>query len=146
MAKARESGKAEYFVYVIPLGRVYWGRRTNRADRAVKLVRRFVERHTKADVVVVTNEVNEYIWARGRKRPPRRIKVIVKVEEVEPEEEEEEGRGKVRRAVVRLATAHFKPGKYEPKAVEAKAGEQRGGEEGGEPGAGGEQQASGEGA
>ncbi len=135
VAKAKEVGKPEYFVYVIPLGRVYWGRRTNRAGRAVKLVRRFVQRHTKADQVLITNEVNEYIWSRGREKPPRRIKVIVKVEEVEVEEEE--GKERVRRAVVRLAADHLKPGRYEPKAEAQKAQRrEQGGEGGGSPGEG----------
>lgn len=97
-----------HYVYVIPLSRVYWGRRTNRADRAVKLVRRFVQRHTKVDRVLITNEVNEFIWQRGREKPPRRIKVVVTVKEVE-----EEGEKKL--AIVRLAGEKLKPGKYEVK-------------------------------
>jgi large subunit ribosomal protein L31e len=99
-----------HYVYVIPLSRVYWGRRTNRADRAVKLVRRFVQRHTKVDHVLITNEVNEYIWQRGREKPPRRIKVVVTVKEVEEEGE------KKKLAIVRLAGEKLKPGKYEVKA------------------------------
>ena len=93
---------------MVPLKRVYWGRRTNRADRAVRLLRRFVARHTKADRVLIMNEVNNYIWRRGREKPPRRIKVIVKVEE-----REEEG-SKYRVAIVRLASDKLKPGRYEP--------------------------------
>jgi len=98
-----------HYVYVIPLSRVYWGRRTNRADRAVKLVRRFVQRHTKVDRVLITNEVNEFIWQRGREKPPRRIKVVVAVKEVEEEGE------KKKLAIVRLAGEKLKPGKYEVK-------------------------------
>ncbi|GAB6147633.1 50S ribosomal protein L31e [Stetteria hydrogenophila] len=95
------------YVYVVPLARVYWGRRSNRADRAVRLLRRFVARHTKADRVVIDNEVNEYIWSRGREKPPRRVKVVVTVKEVEEEGE------KVRVALVRLAGGKVKPGVYE---------------------------------
>ncbi len=88
MAKEKKE-PVKSIVYVIPLKRVYWGRRTNRADRAVKLVRRFVERHTKADRVLIMNEVNEYIWSRSREKPPRRIKVLVNLYREKPEEEEE---------------------------------------------------------
>ncbi|MEB2837294.1 MAG: 50S ribosomal protein L31e [Desulfurococcales archaeon] len=98
------------FVYVIPLKRVYWGRRTNRADRAVRLLREFVKRHTKADRVVIMNEVNNYIWSRGREKPPRRVKVVVTLREEEGEEEKE----KV--AIVRLASDKLKPGPLEVKA------------------------------
>lgn len=98
-------------VYVVPLKRVYWGRRSNRADRAVRLVRRFVQRHTKADRVVIMNDVNNYIWSRGREKPPRRVKVIVTIREVE----EEEGK-KSKLAVVRLASEKLRPGRVESKA------------------------------
>lgn len=66
-------------VYVVNLSRVYYGRRTNRAKRAVDLLRRFVARHAKVplDSVVILNDVNNYIWSRGIKRPPRRVRVLV---------------------------------------------------------------------
>lgn len=97
---------AEYRVYVVSLSRIYWGKRTNRADRAIKFLRRFVQRHMKADRVIIANEVNELIWSRGREKPPRRVNVLIKVEE---EEEEEE---KVKVAYVRLANPKLKPGVY----------------------------------
>jgi len=64
-------------VYVIPLTRVYWGRRSNRAARAVKYIRRFIARHFGVDEekVVIHNAVNEYIWSRGIEKPPRRVVV-----------------------------------------------------------------------
>jgi large subunit ribosomal protein L31e len=95
------------WVYVIPLRRVYWVRRSNRADRAVRIIRGFVARHTKADDVVVMSEVNNYIWSRGRERPPARVKVVVDVREEKGEE------GSRRIAVVRLAASKFKPGRLE---------------------------------
>jgi large subunit ribosomal protein L31e len=84
------------WVYVIPLRRVYWGRRSNRADRAVRLIRRFVARHTKADEVRILTDVNNIVWRRGREKPP---------------EKGEEGTRRV--AVVRLAAGKLKPGKLE---------------------------------
>ncbi len=64
-------------VYTVPLYRVYWGRRSNRAARAVKLLRRFIARHfgVEEDKVVIYNNVNEYIWSRGIEKPPRRVTV-----------------------------------------------------------------------
>lgn len=97
------------WVYVIPLRRVYWGRRSNRADRAIRMIRRFVERHTKVDEVRIMTEVNNAIWSRGREKPPARVKVLVDI----VEEKGEEGSRKV--AVVRLAAPKFKPGKLETK-------------------------------
>ncbi len=63
--------------YTIPLKRVYWGRRSNRAARAVKLVRQFIARHfgVEPEKVKISNEVNEYIWQFSIEKPPRRVKV-----------------------------------------------------------------------
>ncbi|ABM81417.1 50S ribosomal protein L31e [Hyperthermus butylicus] len=64
-------------IYTIPLSRVYWGRRTNRAARAIKLVRKFIARHfgVKEEDVIIHNNVNEYIWSRSIEKPPRRVTV-----------------------------------------------------------------------
>ncbi len=94
------------WVYVINLSRVYWGRRTNRADRAIRLIRRFVQRHTKADRVIIDNEVNMVVWSRSREKPPRRIKVLVTITE------EKSGDKTARIARVRLAGPKLKPGPY----------------------------------
>ena len=66
-------------IYVIPLGRMYWGRRTNRAARAMRFIRRFVARHfgVTPDKVWIHSDVNEYVWSRGIEKPPRRVKVKV---------------------------------------------------------------------
>ncbi|MCE4614963.1 MAG: 60S ribosomal protein L31 [Desulfurococcales archaeon] len=75
--------------YTISLGPLYYGRRTNRAARAARRIKVFVKRHIKADRVVLSNNVNNYIWSRGIEKPPRRINVLVRVFE-EGEEEEKE--------------------------------------------------------
>jgi len=67
--------------YVVPLRKVYWLGRNRRAKRAVRVLREFVLRHTKAERVVLDGEVNEAIWARSIKKPPRRLAVHVGVTE-----------------------------------------------------------------
>ncbi len=64
-------------IYTIPIYRVYWGKRTNRAARAIKLVRRFIARHFGVEEkdIIIHNNVNEYIWSHSIERPPRRITV-----------------------------------------------------------------------
>ncbi len=70
--------------HVVPLSRVYWGRRRNRAARAIRLLKEYVRRHfKKAKRVVIDNEVNEYIWQRSVEKPPRRVKVIVSFDQDE---------------------------------------------------------------
>ncbi len=98
----------EAFVYTFSLSKVYYGRRTNRAKRAVYLLRSLVSRHAKVpeSSVVILDEVNNYIWKNGIKRPPRKVKVIVKVLKDENDQV---------KAVVSLANPKLKPGKLEVK-------------------------------
>ena len=68
--------------YVIPLRKVYFLQRTKRAPRAIRLIKNFVKRHVKAEKVVISNKLNEYIWSRGIEKPPRRVKVkVIKTED-----------------------------------------------------------------
>jgi len=62
-------------IYTIPLGRAWISPRQKRAPRAVRMVQSFIQRHMKPEVLVVSNEVNERIWSRGVRKPPRRIRV-----------------------------------------------------------------------
>ena len=65
-------------VYTIPLYHVYWGRRSNRAKRAIKFIKRFIQRHFKeAEKIIIDNTVNNYVWSHGIEKPPRRIRVII---------------------------------------------------------------------
>jgi large subunit ribosomal protein L31e len=85
-------------IYIVNLKRLYWGKRSNRAKRAIRSIREFVMRHVGVDEVKIDNSVNNYIWSRGIEKPPRRVPIYVEVHE---EEEEEGGRKKV--AYVTLA-------------------------------------------
>jgi len=88
-------------VYTIPLRDAYRAPSTKRAKVAVRLVKEFVLRHVKADVVKISPALNEMLWARGISKPPHRVKVRVnvsqeeelKVAQVEPVVEKEEVKG-----------------------------------------------------
>jgi len=104
---ADEPRKVKAFVYVVNLSRVYWGRKSNRADRAVRRLREFVRRHVKdVDAIVIGNDVNEKIWERSREKPPRRLKILVEVFEEKGEEDE----SATKTARVSLAPEDAKPG------------------------------------
>jgi len=64
-------------IYVINLSRLYWTGRARRAPRALKRIREFLERHTKAEKIIIDSSINEYIFSRAYDRPPRRIAVRV---------------------------------------------------------------------
>ncbi|MHA2169752.1 MAG: 50S ribosomal protein L31e [Candidatus Kariarchaeaceae archaeon] len=49
--------------------------RTKRAPRAMRMIREFIIRHMKSEDILIDPAVNEYIWSRGIKKPPRKISV-----------------------------------------------------------------------
>jgi len=56
-----------------------------RTPKAVRMLKAFIIKHTKADFVVITNELNEFLWERGIRKPPRKVKVRAIVETIEEE-------------------------------------------------------------
>ncbi len=71
-------------ICTIPLGDAYRAPRTKRTPRAVKLLRQYVTKHMKARGmrVIMSNKLNELLWARSIQKPPRRVKVrLIKEEE-----------------------------------------------------------------
>ncbi len=63
-------------IYTVPLRKAYWtGTRLRRSNRAVRILREFIERHMKPEELLIQPEVNERIWARGIQKPPRRVRI-----------------------------------------------------------------------
>jgi len=62
-------------IYTIPFRKVWATPRGKRTPRASRVLRAFAKRHMKAEKVEISNDVNEELWARGIKKPPRAIKV-----------------------------------------------------------------------
>jgi large subunit ribosomal protein L31e len=62
-------------IYTVPLGRAWVAPRYRRAEKAVSILRKFVQRHMKSETVVIDPSVNEAIWSRGITNPPRKIRV-----------------------------------------------------------------------
>ena len=77
-------------IYTIPLGRALVRPPKKRAPRAITLIREFVKKHMKMDTsalaeaergelpkLTISNAVNEKVWSRSIKKPPRKIRVRV---------------------------------------------------------------------
>jgi len=76
--KEKKEEKSEEKVYTIPLGKVYETKPAyKRSNKAVTAVKSFVSRHSKASEVKVGQKLNQAVWAKGGKKPPRRIQVKV---------------------------------------------------------------------
>lgn len=68
--------------YIVPLKEAYRAPRYRRGKRAVHILRNFALRHMKteeirAERVIISPEINELIWRRGARKPPRKIKVKI---------------------------------------------------------------------
>ncbi|MEM1508986.1 MAG: 50S ribosomal protein L31e [Thermofilaceae archaeon] len=66
-------------VYVIPLKNVYRVPLTKRAKVAIRIIREFLKRHVKAEIIRISPAVNNLVWSRGIAKPPRKLQVKVKV-------------------------------------------------------------------
>jgi large subunit ribosomal protein L31e len=68
-------------VYMVPLGRAFEAPPYRRTKVAIRLIKEFATRHMKATEVKIKEDVNERIWARGIKKPPRRIRLEMERDE-----------------------------------------------------------------
>ena len=69
---------AEEIIHVIPL-RKEWLKvpRWKRTKKAIRAVREYLIKHMKSENVKIGRYLNEYIWERGMRKPPGKIKVRV---------------------------------------------------------------------
>lgn len=64
-------------VYTINLGRVVLAPDNRRSKRAINMIRDFAIKHMKSEEIIIDEELNELIWARGIRSPPRRVRVLI---------------------------------------------------------------------
>jgi large subunit ribosomal protein L31e len=64
-------------VYNIPLRKSFrYSVRMRKANKAIRAVKTFLEKHMKSSDVRLGPEINKYVWSRGIRRPPHHIKVF----------------------------------------------------------------------
>jgi len=93
-APSRREEKEKEFVeeriYTIPLRRAWAMPSNKRAPKAIHIIKAFVKKHMKVSEeaveeeeeeekeggrIIVSNEVNERIWSKGIKKPPRKLRI-----------------------------------------------------------------------
>ena len=80
MGEEKGTGVTER-IYTIPLRAVKKAPRSKRSNRAIAVIKEYLERHTKAENIVLGATLNEKIWERGDQKPPSKIRVKVTEEE-----------------------------------------------------------------
>ncbi len=73
-AAEKNEEKKDERIFTIPLRKAFRTERTRMGNKAMLIVREFLERHMKGEVKIGSS-INESVWARGIQKPPRRLRV-----------------------------------------------------------------------
>jgi large subunit ribosomal protein L31e len=113
----------EQKIYTISLRDAYRSPRIYRARKAINYLHDYLRRHLKAEVIIGPG-LNQKIWARGIKKPPKRVKVTVRREEdkfrvelfgYKPKPKKEKKPAKKKKGLGRVAKEKIEKKKAKPK-------------------------------
>lgn len=62
-------------IHTINLGKARLSSSQHRATRAINMIREYTQRHKHRDKVLIDEELAHHIWARGARRPPRKVTI-----------------------------------------------------------------------
>ena len=62
-------------VYTINLGKALLSQSQHRAVRAINMIKEFARHHMKVEEIKIEEDLAHQIWAKGVRRPPRKIRV-----------------------------------------------------------------------
>jgi large subunit ribosomal protein L31e len=69
-------------IYTINFSKAWLTPKHKRTDRVVNMIKEFATKHMKSSQIKIDQELNRYIWERGKTNPPRKVRVrIVKDED-----------------------------------------------------------------
>ena len=69
-------------IYTINFSKAWLTPKHKRTDRVVNMIREFAVKHMKSSQIKIDQELNRYIWEKGKTNPPRKVRVrIVKDED-----------------------------------------------------------------
>jgi large subunit ribosomal protein L31e len=69
-------------IYTINLSKAWLTPKHKRTDRVVNMIKEFAIKHMKSSQIKIDQELNRYLWKKGKTNPPRKVRVrIVKDED-----------------------------------------------------------------
>jgi large subunit ribosomal protein L31e len=69
-------------IYTINFSKAWLTPKHRRTDRVVNMIKEFAIKHMKSSQIKLDQELNRYIWQKGKTNPPRKVRVrIVKDED-----------------------------------------------------------------
>src|SRR5215217_603612 len=69
-------------IYTINFSKAWLTPKHKRTDRVVNMIKEFAIKHLKSSQIKIDQDLNRYIWEKGKTNPPRKVRVrIVKDED-----------------------------------------------------------------
>jgi len=69
-------------IYTINFSKAWLTPRHKRTDRVVNMIKEFAIKHMKSSQIKIDQDLNRYVWQKGKTNPPRKVRVrIVKDED-----------------------------------------------------------------
>ncbi len=62
-------------IYTVNLAKAWDTPKYRRTDRVINIIKEFTRRHMQTNKVKVDQDLNRHIWSRGKKNPPRKIRL-----------------------------------------------------------------------
>jgi large subunit ribosomal protein L31e len=62
-------------IYTVNLAKAWDTPKYRRTDRVINIIREFTQRHMQTNKVKIDQDLNRHIWSRGKKNPPRKIRL-----------------------------------------------------------------------
>ena len=73
----------EESIYTVNFRKAWITPEYKRTNRVVGILREFATRHMKTDDIKIDQYLNRYLWQRGKRNPPRRIRVRMTKDETD---------------------------------------------------------------
>lgn len=70
-------------IYTVNFRKAWITPEYKRTDRVVNILREFAERHMKTDDIKIDQYLNRYLWQRGKRNPPRRMRIRMTKDETD---------------------------------------------------------------
>ncbi|HVD37101.1 MAG TPA: 50S ribosomal protein L31e [Nitrososphaeraceae archaeon] len=70
-----ESEESLTRVYTIRLGKAWGTPQYRRTDRVLNMIKEFAKKHMKTDKIKIEQDLNRYVWRKGKTNPPRTVRV-----------------------------------------------------------------------
>ena len=62
-------------IYTVNLAKAWDTPKYRRTDRVINIIKEFTRRHMQTNKVKIDQDLNRHIWSRGKKNPPRKIRL-----------------------------------------------------------------------